>query len=208
MRRIGIMGGTFDPIHNGHILIAEYAYSQFALDRVLFIPTGVPPHKADLITSGKDRLNMVKLAVEGMPWAEASDQEVNREGITYTVDTMHALHEQWPDAEFYFVIGEDTLPLIMQWRNAPEVAKLTKFLAVERGGVTLDMRRIQEQAQETIGAEIYFMHGEGPDISSSDIRERIQAKEDVSELIPEKVYRYIAEHRLYTKKGTMDENQG
>ena len=207
MRKVGIMGGTFDPIHNGHIVIAEYAYTEFGLDEVLFIPTGEPPHKTDLLTPGEDRLHMVQLAVAGIPWAKASDIEIRRKGTTYTIDTLHTLHAMYKDAEFYFIVGEDTLPLIMTWRHAPEVAALTKFLAVERGGVTLDMRRIQKQAAEEIGAEIHFMHGEGPEISSSGIRERLRDGMDVSEWIPEPVREYIAEHGLYGIGETRDENQ-
>ena len=201
------MGGTFDPIHNGHIVIAEYAYTEFGLDEVLFIPTGEPPHKKGLLTPAEDRLHMVELAVARFPWAAASDIEIRRKGTTYTVDTLHTLHEMYADAEFYFIIGEDTLPLVMTWRHAREVAGLTKFLAVGRGGVTLDLRRIRKQAAEEIGAEIYFMHGEGPAVSSSGIREQLRDGRDVSAWIPEPVKAYIEEHGLYGIGESNDENK-
>ena len=106
---VGLMGGSFDPIHLGHVFIAEQARAALGLERVLFLPSGRPPHKAHLGASAAQRLKMTQLAVQGLPWAQASDVEVFREGTIYTVDTLGLLHESMPEADFTYIIGADTL---------------------------------------------------------------------------------------------------
>lgn len=197
MQSFGIMGGTFDPIHNGHLCVAQAAQEQFHLDRVLFIPTGTPPHKLHLMTSGEDRLKMVRLAVAPFPWVQVMDMELQRAGTTYSVDTLHDLYALFPDTNFYFIIGEDTLPLLPTWHKACEVARLTHFLVMARKGVTLNLKEAAEYAREKIGASVFFMKGEGPEISSSRIRILAQEGRDISPYVPRPVQDYLTIRQLY-----------
>ena len=138
--RVGLMGGSFDPIHIGHVRIASEARKALDLDRVLFLPSGRPPHKAHLGASAAQRLEMTKLATQGLPWAEASDIEVFREGTIYTVDTLTILTAQHPETDFYYIIGADTLLDLPNWRNTKKVCTMCRFICVRRPGI--DSRRM------------------------------------------------------------------
>ena len=124
--RVGLMGGSFDPIHLGHIAIAGEARDALQLSHVLFLPSGRPPHKAHLGASPAQRLEMTRLAVEPLPWAQASDVEVCRQGTIYTVDTLQILSSQHPEAAFYYIIGADTLLDLPNWRNTQKVCTLCR----------------------------------------------------------------------------------
>ena len=133
--RIGIMGGTLDPVHNGHIEIARSVRAELGLDGVMLLPAGDPPHKKR--ESDKlDRLEMAKRAAAEFDWMFVSDLEIARKGTTYTVDTLHALKRKQPDAEWIYIIGADTLNILDSWRNFPEIARLCAFAAVSRPGVS------------------------------------------------------------------------
>ena len=133
--RVGLMGGSFDPIHLGHIAIAREARDALQLSHVLFLPSGRPPHKAHLGASPAQRLEMTRLAVEPLPWAQASDVEVCRQGTIYTVDTLQILSSQHPEAAFYYIIGADTLLDLPNWRNTQKVCTLCRFICLHRPGV-------------------------------------------------------------------------
>ena len=196
--RIGIMGGTLDPIHNGHIAIAEAVKTALSLDHVLLLPDGDPPHKA-LSVSKEDRWNMVRLAAEGREGLVPCDMEIRREGTTYTYDTLTELRAKQPDTEWYYIIGEDTVQILDSWRRFPEIAKLTRFAAVTRPGSDAAVTREKvAELREKYGAEILFAEGAaGPDISSSDIRARVAEGKPITDLVPEAVERYIREKGLY-----------
>jgi nicotinate-nucleotide adenylyltransferase len=136
MKRIGISGGTFNPIHVGHLIIAEMARDMFDLDKVLFIPSGMPPHKnLGSVLSAEQRFDMVKRAVAGNPYFEESRIEIDREGYTYTVDTLKKLRELYGnDTSLYYIIGADVLNDLLTWRNAEEVFKICEFIAALRPG--------------------------------------------------------------------------
>lgn len=133
MAKIGILGGTFDPVHNGHLALGKQAYEQFKLDEIWFMPSGHPPHKKSrLVTQGKEREDMVKLAIASVPYFVYSDFELKREGNTYTAQTLTLLREAYPQHEFYFIIGADSLYEIEQWYHPELVIKQAVLLAAAR----------------------------------------------------------------------------
>ena len=143
MRRIGILGGTFDPVHNGHLLLGEQAYREYGLDEIWFMPSHVPPHKKDhLITDGAARIRMLELATESIPYFTVSDFEMGREGNTYTAQTLALLKEAYPDIEVYFIIGADSLYQLESWYHPEQVMAQAVLLVsgrtYEDGGVPLE----------------------------------------------------------------------
>lgn len=194
--RIGIMGGTMDPIHSGHIAIAQMVKNALQLDEMLLLPAGDPPHKTPHVDKWH-RLAMVQLAAqeEGM---QVSDAEVRRVKTTFTVDTLIEFTTARPDVEWFYVVGGDTLFVIEKWRSFSQVAKMCTFAVVARPG---DDRLTKQMAgvTERTGAKFLLVDGIGPDISSTKVRELAAAGEDISAMVPESVAKYIAEHRLYQK---------
>lgn len=196
--RVGLMGGSFDPIHIGHVCIASEARKALDLDRVLFLPSGRPPHKAHLGASAAQRLEMTKLATQGLPWAEASDIEVFREGTIYTVDTLTILTAQHPETDFYYIIGADTLLDLPNWRNTKKVCAMCRFICVRRPGI--DSRRMEETLERLhaeCAVKVEMVNASGPDISSTEIRNRIRSGEPTDGLLPEAVRVYIDREKLY-----------
>lgn len=201
--RIGIMGGTLDPVHNGHIEIARSVRAELGLDGVMLLPAGDPPHKKR--ESDKlDRLEMAKRAAAEFDWMFVSDLEIARKGTTYTVDTLHALKQKQPDAEWIYIIGADTLNILDSWRNFPEIARLCAFAAVSRPGVSGE-RAYAALLKERYGAEITFTKASGPDISSTAIRARVAEGRSIRGLAPDSVCDYIREKGLYLCAYTWNE---
>lgn len=206
MKKIGIMGGTFDPVHNGHLLLGRQAYEEYGLDEIWFMPSHIPPHKQDhLITDGADRIRMLELALEDDPFCRVSDFEMKREGRTYTAKTLELLKEAYPDTEFYFILGADSLFQIETWYHPERVMALASFLAAgrdyESGGRTL-----KEQAdylKRTYGARIQFLHSPRVHVASEEIRLKAARGESLEGLVPAKVAEYIRDHDLY-RKGAWD----
>lgn len=200
MKRIGIMGGTFDPVHNGHLLLGKQAYTEYGLDEIWYMPSHIPPHKKDHhVTDGADRLNMLYLALEGIPYCRVSEFEMKREGNTYTAQTLELLKNEYSEYRFYFIIGADSLFQLESWYHPETVMKLTSFLVsgreCESGGRTLE-----EQARylhEAYGADIRFLHNEEVDIASAEIRKRVSEGKDIKKYVPGPVEAYIRSHRLY-----------
>ena len=201
--RIGIMGGTLDPVHNGHIEIARSVRAELGLDGVMLLPAGDPPHKKR--ESDKlDRLEMAKRAAAEFDWMFVSDLEIARKGTTYTVDTLRALKRKQPDAEWIYIIGADTLNILDSWRNFPEIAQLCAFAAVSRPGVSGE-RPYAALLKERYGAEIIFAKASGPDISSTAIRARVAEGRSIRGLAPDSVCDYIREKGLYLCAYTWNE---
>jgi nicotinate-nucleotide adenylyltransferase len=198
-RKIGIMGGTFNPVHTGHVYMAQRAREEFSLDTVMFIPTGIPPHKSgEFIADSEHRFAMLELATEGYPYFTVSRIEMLRTGKTYTIDTLRFLHESIQDAVFYFIIGADTLFELHQWRNFGEVATLTEFICFYRPGTEHGLvAQYAEAIAEKYGKEIHLSAYEGLDVASSTIRERIEAGLPIAGMVDEKVERYISDNRVY-----------
>lgn len=198
--KIGICGGTFDPIHLGHLAVAELVRSEYNLDKVLFIPSGMPPHKnLENVTAPIHRLNMVKCAVSSNPFFEAVALEVERSGYTYTVDTLKELRGLYPEGtEFYYIIGADVVMDLLSWKNAPEVFKLTNFIAVMRPGFSneaFNERLVFLRSKYEMNISSYQI----PllDISSTFVRDRIKEKKSVKYLVDRDVEEYIIENHLY-----------
>jgi nicotinate-nucleotide adenylyltransferase len=197
---LGVMGGTFDPIHLGHLLAAEEARQRFHIERVVFIPNREPPHKRDYaVTSPEHRYAMTVLATAGNPHFEASRMEIDRPGPSYTVDTMRAFREELgAEARLYFITGADAIIETVTWRRPEEIAALCEFVAVTRPGYPLE--RLSE-AELAPGTRIHVLHMPGLEISSTEIRRRVAAGESVRYLVPPPVARYIETNRLYTTRG-------
>ncbi|NLX82218.1 MAG: nicotinate-nucleotide adenylyltransferase [Clostridiales bacterium] len=195
--RLGIMGGTFDPIHLGHLHVARAALVEAALQSVLFLPDGDPPHKQPG-ASGEDRLRMTQLAIANDPAFWASDMELRRPGRTYTVDTLMELMREDPQRELYYLIGSDTLFQFPTWKTAHKVAALCSMLVVPRPGTDIDeVRWFMRKLFSDFGLTSALLTQPGPDISSTRIRARVKSGQDITALVPQAVAQYIAQHQLY-----------
>ena len=197
--KIGIMGGTFNPIHTGHLLLAEYAMDACKLDKIIFIPTGNPYMKDQKeILNGKERLTMVELAIEGVEGFESSDIEIVRDGNTYTCDTLLALSKQYPSAKLFFLTGADSFLSLHKWKNPDKILELSTVVVVTRDGATLDTLETQKKALlASFGGEVQIVDFPTVDISSTDIRTRIKNGKSIRFQVPENVRRYITENNLY-----------
>lgn len=198
-KRVGIMGGTFDPVHIGHLLIAEQSYRQYGLDYVIFMPAGRPPHKQDQeIISNKDRLAMLRLATEDIPYFRVSDYELNKQGLSYTFETLSELSRKFPDTEYYFIMGADSVKDMDHWRYPEIILNLAHILAAVRDNT--DIQALQAEAQrlrEKYSARISLLGAPELDISSRELRGRIAAGQSIRFMVPEKVRNYIYYYHLY-----------
>ncbi len=200
--RIGISGGTFDPIHHGHLIMAELAREKFKLDKVLFIPTGNPPHKNNLdVTPAEQRYNMVCRATESNDYFETLRTEIDRVGYTYAVDTLNELRQAYgKDTEFYYIIGADVVFDLLNWKNSKEVLRLCEFIAVQRPG--FEKERFADcvrKLQTDYGAVVHTLNMPQIEISSTGIRERVSRGGSVKYLVPESVEECILNQGLYRK---------
>lgn len=198
MQRIGLMGGSFNPVHLGHVNLARAALESEAVDQVLFLPTGNPPHKkSEGLADKHDRLAMVRLAVENEAGMGVCREEVDREGVIYTVDTLGILREKTPDCEFSYIIGADSLCQLHTWRKPETLITLCRFLVVMRPGE--DEARTLKAAKlwREKGAAIDFLKARQMDISSTEIRRRIAQGEPLDGLVSEGVAAYIRAKGLY-----------
>ena len=196
-RRIGIMGGTFDPIHNGHLLAADEAHAAFGLSEVIFVPSGQPPHKTNQrVTSAEDRYMMTEFATVGCPYFKVSRVEIDREGSSYTIDTLRRLRAipEYEGVQFYFITGLDAVLDIVSWKNPEEIMEMCKFVAVSRYGYT--HKRMEELPIELrsriIPLEIPLLA-----ISSTELRERIRNNRSIRFMVPSAVEQFIRKKSLY-----------
>jgi len=202
-KKIGIMGGTFNPIHHGHMVTAQEALDQFSLDRVVFIPTGDPPHKVeDLLAHAEDRYLMTVIAISSNDSFFVSRAEIDRRGKSYTIETVKELRNTYgADAELFFITGADAILEILTWKNTDEIVTLAKFIAATRPGYDLSkieglkstLFRSEKEADEGIS----IMEIPALAISSTDIRKRIKQGRPINYLVPEGVNNYIIKHGLY-----------
>lgn len=194
-RRLGVMGGTFDPIHYGHLVTAEEALVQFALDEVIFVPTGQPWMKEGRdVSPAEDRYLMTVIATASNPRFRVSRIEIDRAGPTYTVDTLHALSTENPDAELYFITGADAILEIFDWKDPDQVLSHAHFIAATRPGY--DLARFDATAS-TRHPNVSVMNVPALAISSSDIRERVREGRPIRYLVPEGVKSYIEKRSTY-----------
>ncbi len=196
--RIGIMGGTFDPVHFGHLVTAEEALVQFNLDKVVFMPTGRPVRKTHRhVSSAEDRYLMTVIATASNPDFEVSRLEIDRPGDTYTVDTMLQLREIYgPRSELFFISGADAVREILTWKDAGRFAELCTFIAATRPGFDADLDSL-EPVQGAVAPHLEAMEVPALAISSSDIRSRVSGRRPVRYLLPEAVAAYIEKNGLY-----------
>jgi len=199
--KIGIMGGTFNPIHNGHLSLAGAALAQYHLDEIWFMPSGLPAHKAnDELLSAEKRIHMVEQAIKGVINFKASSFEIDRKGFTYTADTMIALSEEYPDAEFYFIIGGDSLMKFHKWVRPKVISAHTTLLAAGRNGYSaVELENQAKVLNEQFGTQVLFVEMPELVISSNEIRSlcKIQQYDAIKTMVPETVFRYITEHKLW-----------
>ena len=198
-KQLGIMGGTFDPIHNGHIQMAQKCMEKFALDEVIFLPAGEPPHKRNYAVTDKyKRLEMTRLAVKEIPGFSVSDIEIERSGYTYTIDSLRELGQIYKNARFFYIIGADTLGELYTWRNIEEVARLTKFLVVGRSNIPSEaLHNAAARVREDFGGQLLDAQFNGPELSSTVIRDLARKGAPLEGYVPLNVARYIKENNIY-----------
>lgn len=200
---LGIIGGTFNPIHNGHLLAAEYARCELELEKVIFIPAARPPHKEGMdVLDGDTRMRMIELAIEDNPCFAVSRLELQRPGPSYTIDTLNHYRASYLGKSIYFIMGADSLLLFHTWKDVDTLADAGRFVVVTRPGYRFDWDK--EPLASLPGAlreHSLFLEIPGIDVSSSDIRRRIRAGKSIRYMVPDQVERYIREQELYIDKG-------
>ncbi|MCM1119471.1 MAG: nicotinate-nucleotide adenylyltransferase [bacterium] len=197
--KIGIMGGTFNPIHIGHLLLAQWAMEEAGLDGVIFMPTGCSyMKKSTAVLSGAERLAMTRLAITGQDRFACSDLEVNRQGRTYTCETLEELHAVYPHAQLFFIVGADCLFSIETWYHPERIFRHCVLLAASRGGIPMD--RLENKKRELMAAydaDILLTVFPNIEISSTDIRERCRQGRSIRYLVPDIVREYIERNQYY-----------
>lgn len=186
MKKIGILGGTFDPPHIGHLIIAEEVRIALELEEVWFIPTSTPPHKNQAKSETQHRVRMTGLAIESNPYFKLNTIEIERSGKSYTIDTIKSLHSLHPDCDFYFIIGADMVEYLPNWDRIEELVQLVQFVGVKRSGFLL------ESPYDILTVDIPFV-----DVSSTQLRKWLMENRSVKYIVPEKVDAYIKGERLY-----------
>jgi nicotinate-nucleotide adenylyltransferase len=193
-KKIGILGGTFDPIHLGHLVLAEQVREKLKLDQVIFIPCLRSPHKTrQKLSPAKDRFQMIRLAVEGNPSFCVSDIELKRRGVSYTVDTLRRLKDVYSESQIYFLTGSDVLNELGTWKDPERIYRLAKVVIATRPGFD-EFDRRNRFAKKSIVVPIT-----GIDVSSSEIRRRVKKGKSIEYLVPSVVEDYIEEKRLYRR---------
>jgi nicotinate-nucleotide adenylyltransferase len=189
--RIGMLGGTFNPIHNGHLVLAKECLDRFGLDRVVFIPAHIPPHKeVECGISAADRLNMVRLALEGNGKFEISTYEIDKKDVSYSVDTIRRFREKYgKDAQLFFLTGSDWAGDLSTWKNIDEILGLVTFVIASRPGGSAE--------KSPFDRKITRIEIPALDISSTDIRSRVKKRQPIDHLVPKLVVRYIRDKALY-----------
>ncbi len=197
--RTGLMGGTFNPIHYGHLLIAENACEQFGLDRIIFMPTGHSPHKDErqILDAGR-RCEMVRLAIADNPRFSCSDYEITKSGVSYTYLTLRAFQDRFADHSLYFIMGADSLADFDSWRHPEEISRLCTILAAVRDELNMEhLLPVREQLEQKYATHIEFINTPGFSVSSRLIRQRVADSRSVRYLVPEVVRQYISRHQIY-----------
>lgn len=196
--RIGIMGGTFNPIHNAHLMLAELAREEYKIDKLLFMPSGNPPHKQEeKPVPAEHRGEMCRLAIEDNPDFLYCDYEINKSELSYTANTLEYFKNKYPKDELYFIIGGDSLCALETWYKPEKILAFCTILVFERSGVCESTTAEIARLAEKYGANIKLIHAPKFDISSSQIRERIAGGKTVRYMIPAEIIDYINEHKLY-----------
>lgn len=199
MKKIGILGGTFDPIHNGHIELAKWSLIEKNLDFVFFMPTKKNPFKKGReMAADEHRANMIKLISKENASYCLLDKELNDKEFSYTYETLSKLKEEYIDCQIYFIMGTDSMLSLENWRNGQELLNEFKFITCDRPGHSeCELVSKVEEYRKKYNADIYILAARMPDISSTDIKERVKNHRSITDLVPESVERYIIENDLY-----------
>lgn len=201
MTRLGVMGGTFDPVHHGHLVAASEVASRYGLDEVVFVPTGEPWQKSTRVVSpAEHRYLMTVVATASNPAFTVSRVDVDRDGPTYTVDTLSDLQAQRPDAELHFITGADALAQILTWKDADRAFDLARLVGVTRPGHELGHRHLPQHLVDRVS----LLEVPALAISSTDVRRRVRAGRPIWYLVPDGVVQYIGKHRLYAPPGARE----
>lgn len=197
--KIGIMGGTFNPIHHGHLILSEYIRTEAGLDKIVFIPTGLPPHKVgEEVLEGRIRLEMVQLAIRNNPYFTWSDMEIRRKETSYTIDTIGELKRLYDKAQLYLIIGADNLLSIHTWKDYKRVLEEVNIIVANRlGSKRLLVVEEIERLNNSLGVNIKNINSPIIEISSTEIRERVRQNKSIKYLVPELVEDYILRNNLY-----------
>jgi nicotinate-nucleotide adenylyltransferase len=186
--RIGLLGGTFNPIHSGHLILADEVREKLKLDQVVFVPANIPPHKKSAaIAPARLRMEMLRIAVRGNRHFSVSDVELRRSGPSYTIDTIYEFKKRFPGDELFFITGSDLLKYFAEWKDLRQIVRLVKFIVATRPGYPL----------EGIPRYIATVPIRAVDISAFEVRMHVRMGKSYRYLVPEGVYRYIQKHRLY-----------
>ena len=202
-KKIGIMGGTFDPIHMGHLILGEQSYEQFQLDKVLFMPSGNPPHKRDRAGRASDnqRVDMVRLAIEDNPHFELSLAEMHETGYTYTYRTLEELKEYNPDTDYYFIIGADSLFAFDEWMEPERICRAcTLVVAVRDHASYAELNREIQRLSARYNGNFALLDTMNIDVCSHQIRQWISEEKSLKYYVPDKVISYMKENGIYRKK--------
>lgn len=194
LAKIGILGGSFDPPHTGHLAMAQTAMAQLELDEVLWIPAGRNPLKSRRTLPGRQRLEMVQLAIENQPGMAASDIEIGRSGLSYTYDTLFELQHVHP-GQYWLILGADALKDFDQWKSPDKILKMSRLAVAVRA--PLGKHELENKMTDELRAAIDWLEMPPSDVSSTDIRLRSEEKRPFAQLLPSKVYDYIKKHKLY-----------
>ena len=204
MERIAIMGGSFDPIHIGHLRLSYAVQQQLAFDRVVFLPTYISPHKQTRsdFASWEDRLAMVQLAMQGYADFAVSSLEFDRGGVSYTYDTVNFMKEMWPDAEIYLIVGEDTLAKLYLWYRALDLLRVVHFVTAERPGYEGEtgIKLLIRAYGSWVADKIISVEVPKTAISSTEIRKRLREEKPIRGMTPPAVEQYLYRHGLYHAK--------
>ncbi|MFA5104173.1 MAG: nicotinate-nucleotide adenylyltransferase [Candidatus Margulisiibacteriota bacterium] len=203
MRKVGVLGGTFNPIHNGHIKLAKKALKEFGLDHILFVPTGLPPHKSSKdLAPKKHRLKMVSEAIKGKRKFKLSKMEINRSGYSYAVDTFNKLQKRLGKrTRLFYVMGLDSINSILNWKKPLELFKMCAFIVATRPGSKMrTFKRLIKFPPLAINKEKIRIIESKMDVSSTEIRSRIKAGKSISKLVPAGVAAYIEQNSLYKER--------
>ncbi len=207
--RIGILGGTFNPIHIGHIRGAISTYETFLLDRMIFLPTGIPPHKKDDVANAEYRYEMVKLSIDGLDFCEVSRHEIDSNKVNYTIDSVRYFKNLYPEDELFFIVGTDAFYYLSSWKEYKDLIELVSFIVVRRPEYDtqiilnkyrniVNFQEVKKKAEYSAKPKtVYIYTPPAFDVSSSAVRDKIKRDECIKYLVPEKVEKFIVEKGLY-----------